>query len=318
MSPKLSLSLRCADQSPLATGPDLALVQRTALDPRETEEFVATLADRGIPLVLDLDDHLLLRADDPDYERHQASLELLLAAAALVLVSTEPLRQAFSPRAHAVAVVPNLIDERLFVSGLAHTPPSAGPRGSGPIQLVYVGSPSHREDLELLRPVLDELARRWPGRFELNVVGGEPVGPGQDWYRRVTVPDANKPYPRFVAWLRRQARPGTSRWRRCARPSSTVIRAISSTSSTARWGCPPCSRIASRTPQCGRRTPVSGWMTRCRRGPPRSNGWPIDRSERDAIATAAFADVISHRLLRHGAEELLALLSPLAEPMMTR
>jgi glycosyltransferase involved in cell wall biosynthesis len=100
-------------------------------------------------------------------------------------------------------VVPNLVDERLFLTGVRECP-AASPRRSGPVQLVYVGSPTHARDLALLVPVMAELERHRPGGFELNVVGVEPLGPGQDWYRRVPVPDSCKPYPRFVGWLREQ------------------------------------------------------------------------------------------------------------------
>ena len=46
------------------------------------------------------------------------------------------------------------IDERLFLSGVEERPTAASaPRGR-PIQIVYIGSPTHARDLTLLRPVL--------------------------------------------------------------------------------------------------------------------------------------------------------------------
>jgi GT2 family glycosyltransferase/glycosyltransferase involved in cell wall biosynthesis len=202
---KLSLSIRRADEDPLARDADLVLVQRTALDPGTAEDFIATLRDRGIPLALDLDDHLLIKgADDPDYGPHQEALAALIDAASLVLVSTERLALALRERARAVAVVPNLIDEHLFFSGIEDRPRAEHAPSRRPLQIVYVGSPTHAQDLQLLRPVMDELAERAPGRFELNVVGAELPGAGQDWYRRIIVPDDCKPYPRFVSWLREQ------------------------------------------------------------------------------------------------------------------
>jgi hypothetical protein len=313
VSSKLSLSVRRTDEDPLSVDPDLVLVQRTALDPTWTEEFVATLAERGTPLVLDLDDHLLIRAgDDPDYARHRDSLALLIEAASLVLVATEPLREALQGQAHAIAVIENLLDEQLFLAGIEQRPRGRPRSGADrPMQAVYVGSPTHARDLAVLRPVFDELARTAPGEFELNVVGAEPPGPGQDWYRRVVVPDDRKPYPRFVEWLRAQ-RPA---WDIAVAPLRDD--AFNGYKSDLKYleyaglGLPAVfSDRAAYASVEHRRTGLKvGDAT---------GDWvqallDLGRSAqgRDELADQAFTDVISHRLLRHGTDRLLRLLTPM-------
>ena len=304
VSPKLSLSVRLPDEDPLACDPDLVLVQRTALDPRRVQEFVANLEGHGIPLVADLDDHLLIRArDDPDYGRHRDSLTILLGAAALVLVSTEPLREALRGRAQAIAVVPNLIDERLFLAGVETRPRANGRRR--PAQAVYVGSPTHAEDLSMLKPVFEQLA----GAIELNVVGVEPPGPGQEWYRRVVVPDDCKPYPRFVGWLREQ-RPA---WDIAVAPLRddpfNHYKSDLKYLEYAALGLPGV--FSDRQPYATVRDGETGL-----KASDHAAAWAQaltrladSTDERDAIAERAFREVTSSRLLRHGSGDLVQLLT---------
>jgi GT2 family glycosyltransferase/glycosyltransferase involved in cell wall biosynthesis len=320
VSPKLSLGVRRADEAPLAGDPDLVLVQRTALRPDQTEEFVATLAGRGTPLVLDFDDHLLIRPDDDlDYAPHRDSLALLIEAAALVLVSTEPLREALQGRARATAVVPNMLDERLFLLGVESRPRAgegSGRRGrpdgsARPTQVVYIGSPTHGQDLAMLRPVVEELSRLIPGGAELNVVGGEAAGPGQEWYRRVVVPDHCKPYPRFVGWLREQ-RAG---WDIAVAPlrddAFNRYKSDLKYLEYAALGLPAVySDLQPYATVDGGRTGLKAAGT--------TEAWveaiarlAQDAGERDQMAEHAFREVTSHRLLRHGTDDLLRLLTPM-------
>jgi GT2 family glycosyltransferase/glycosyltransferase involved in cell wall biosynthesis len=309
VNPKISLCLRRADQDPLACDPDLALVQRTALDPLRAEEFVAALAARDTPLVLDLDDHLLLRAqDDADYAPHRESLECLLAAATLVLVSTEPLGEALRGLTGAIAVIPNLIDERLFLAGTDSRPRThRRSQARGPAQAVYIASPTHGEDLAMLAPVFEQLA----GAVELNVIGAERAAPGQEWYRRVTVPDDCKPYPRFVGWLREQ-RPF---WDLAVAPlQDTLFNHYKSDLKYLEYaalGLPGVfsDRAAYATVEDGDTGLKVGdeaedWIRAV-------TSLAESPADRDALAERAFREVTSGRLLRHGSEDLLRVLAPI-------
>ena len=309
VSPKLSLCLRRADEEPLACDPDLALVQRTALDPRRAEEFVAALAARRTPLVLDLDDHLLLKAqDDPEYAPHRESLARLLAAATLVLVSTETLREALRGLTPAIAVIPNLIDERLFLTGIDSRPRASRRPGDGrPAQAVYIASPTHAADLAMLAPVFEQLA----GAVELNVVGAELPGAGQEWYRRVVVPDDRKPYPRFVGWLR-ERRP---EWDIAVAPLRDSLfnhyKSDLKYLEYAALGLPAvfsdCEAYAAVTDgDTGLKVAdePQDWVSAV-------TALADNAAARDAIAERAFSEVSSSRLLRHGSEHLLRVLTPI-------
>jgi glycosyltransferase involved in cell wall biosynthesis len=309
MSWKLSLALRYADQSPLRLPADVALVQRTALDPADTEPFLATLRERELPLLLDLDDHLLIKgAADAHYGQHQGSLAALVRAASLVLVSTERLKGPLSGQARAVELVPNLIDERLFLSGVRERPRGARREFDRPLQLVYVGSPTHAADLAMLRPVMDMLSETHPRAFELNVVGAERPGPGQEWYRRCVVPDRCKPYPQFVQWLREQR----SQWDIAVAPlQDDAFNSYKSDLKHLEYGALGLPSIFSdrepyATVEHGRTglkvsDQVDDWSEAL-------VALREDGGLRDAIADAAFEYVVSERLMRHGADSLLQLI----------
>jgi GT2 family glycosyltransferase/glycosyltransferase involved in cell wall biosynthesis len=312
VAPKIALDVRSSDDEPLARAADVVLVQRTALDPATTEDFIATRRERGTPLILELDDHLLIKGgDDPDYGSHQESLAALIDAAELVIVSTAALAAALADAARRLALVPNMIDERLFLSGVRARPRAAPERGD-PLQLVYVGSPTHARDLALLRPVMEALQRTRPGLFELNVVGVESPGPGQEWYRRVVVPDECKPYPRFVRWLRQQR----SGWHIGLAPlADDQFNRFKSDLKFLEYAalglpavlsdCEPYAAVEhERTAlKCGEQ--ASEWVAALSR-------LADDRALREDLAEGAFEQITSRRLMRHGSAELLTLICELA------
>jgi GT2 family glycosyltransferase/glycosyltransferase involved in cell wall biosynthesis len=202
---RLPSRLRYAAQGTLPDDAEVVLVQRTAVPPDQIPSLLADIDRRGVPLVLDLDDHLLLKgALDVEYGAHQSALLELLRAATLVTVSTPELAAELTQVTRDVVIVPNRIDERLFAIG-ARPPARQRPRRGAPQRILYAGSPSHAADLALLEPVFAELERRAPGRFVLDVVGIQPRHEDQPWIRRLVVPDECKPYPAFVPWLRAQA-----------------------------------------------------------------------------------------------------------------
>jgi glycosyltransferase involved in cell wall biosynthesis len=310
----VSLRLRAPEDDPVRPGTDVVLLQRTALAAGLTSSFLDALRERAIPLVLDLDDHLLLEdRDDPLAGEPRAALAAALDAARLVLVPHDRLAAELEPRVRAVAVVPNLIDERLFLAGVTRRPRRE--RGAGPVQLVYVGSPTHARDLALLAPVMAELARRHPGAFELNVVGAEPPGPGQNWYRRVIVPDDCKPYPRFVSWLRERR----AEWDLALAP--LVDTAFNRCKSDLKYveysalGLPGV--YADLEPYSGVRDGETG----LRAAAGATGAWAAaverlaeDPGLADRLADAGFAEVCAGRLMAQGAGDLLQLIGTVARP----
>ena len=179
---------------------DVVLVQRTAIPSDLTGWFLEAVERSGAALVVDLDDSLHDLPEDAQVRDHYSGyvegLERIVAASDLVTVSTAPLLEEYRSRALRVELVRNVLDERLWFRGMP-----APSTTRGPFRLVYIGSITHGRDLRMLRPIVDELQRQFGDRIELEVVGGEPEGPDQDWYHRLPLSSDLKNYPEFVPFL---------------------------------------------------------------------------------------------------------------------
>lgn len=183
--------------SAIPPGRDLVVLQRTAITPARVDGFLAMLAERSLPLVLDLDDDLFALGErHREYGDYLASLERLIAAASLVTVSTPILASRLAAAGARTLLLENMIDERLYFAGTLTEP--AARRGAGePLQVLYMGLPDHAEDLELLAPVFKQLR----GAAQLTFASRFPTGHSDDWHRSLAVPPGRGAYPDFVRWL---------------------------------------------------------------------------------------------------------------------
>jgi O-antigen biosynthesis protein len=205
--PRFSEQIRWAfvsrgDDQRLATA-DTLLVQRNGLAADQIPVALEVARTSGTRVVFDLDDALTEPEFVPDEWRDLVPVFRSLATAAdVVTVSTEPLAELLRQYNEQVVLVPNALDERLWSAPVS--PPTTP--GDRTIRLLYAGTVTHAGDLALLRPVVQELRSRFQRHVVLEVIGGEPPAPGQDWYQRVAVPPGVSAYPRFVPWLRSLAR----------------------------------------------------------------------------------------------------------------
>jgi len=68
------------------------------------------------------------------------------------------------------------------------------------VRIGYVGTPTHDQDLALVAEVITGLQERYPGRLDVQVIGG--FGQKKNIFGSViSLPTAND-YPTFVRWLR--------------------------------------------------------------------------------------------------------------------
>jgi glycosyltransferase involved in cell wall biosynthesis len=145
------------------------------------------------------------------------------------------------------------------------------------------------------------------------VVGGERPGPGQDWYSRVIVPDHCKPYPSFIRWLREQR----VNWDIALAPlvddPFNAYKSDLKYLEYAALGLPGvyADLVPYSTVDHGRTgLKVDGstgaWAAAI-------SSLAADPSLRDQLAAAAFEEVVSTRLLHHGAQSLLELICGVAE-----
>lgn len=199
---------------------DIVLVQRDAVPVAQVPSFLEAARERGVPIVFELDDNLL-ESDPDEVERHDPlpdprHLTELAAASSAMTVSTPPLFEIAQRHANRVRLVPNALDERLWMPAYPDSPFSAnGHRDGGEdrFRVLYMGTTTHSADLALLKPAVEELrANGVP--LDLEVIGGEPRYADTGWYRRVEIPPGNAVYPRFVRWLRSEA----GRWSAAVAP----------------------------------------------------------------------------------------------------
>ena len=131
----------------------------------------------SIPVVLDLDDYLINMPEDHpnrlanDYTAALLPLLLAIQEVDFVTVSTEPLKQLVQPYNSNVKVLPNYLDEELWSF---KDPAAAISLENKPIVLLFMGTPSHTPDLELISPVLVKLLSKYEGRLRFLCYGPLP------------------------------------------------------------------------------------------------------------------------------------------------
>jgi glycosyltransferase involved in cell wall biosynthesis len=156
---------------------DVVLIQR--IFPRKTVAYntvVQRARTEGKPVVFDLDDYLFDLPDEhPEKPEHIYTSALLPMAQAileadLVTVSTGTMRQALLALNPATVVLPNYFNERIW----RLRPPVSRANLNEPVVIGYMGSTSHRPDLETLTPVLADLLAEYGDRIRLQFWGIEP------------------------------------------------------------------------------------------------------------------------------------------------
>ena len=196
------LSLRLVDyDGALAACPDVLIVQRDAVIGEERAERLIDHCRRyGIRLVYEIDDDLFrLPPEHPEFRLYAfatRAARLIARTADAVTVSTEPLRHAMRRYNDRVFVIPNAIDERLWLRPKAPRVRETTHR----IRALYMGGISHQPDLAMLENSVRLLKQDFD--FQLDVIGvtSEP-GPSP-WFRCIPVPDeVSASYRQFAEWL---------------------------------------------------------------------------------------------------------------------
>lgn len=181
---------------------DVALVQRNVIPQDLADALLSAMESADLPWILDIDDNLLdvPPAKDPDgrYAAYAPTLRRLIGSATVVTVSTDAVRSLVEPLARRVEVLPNRISTRLWRG------PARSREPDGLVRALYMGSYTHAEDFELVRPALDRVFKRFPN-FRLSIIGVTDRKLPR-WAERIRIPPEHGSYHRFVPWLRDQAR----------------------------------------------------------------------------------------------------------------
>lgn len=182
----------------------IVIVQRTAFEDIETaKEFVAMAKKNHNKVVVDIDDSFhLIDESHPEWDVYKHKIDALnytIAHSDLITVTTNPLKDGYKDITKKVAVLPNPLDKKTWKKPLIR------PRKKrGPIQLVYMGTPTHQGDFNMILPALDSIHKKNPGIFELNVIGVSKETPDRPWLKKLKQPTGKIVYPKFVKWFLKQ------------------------------------------------------------------------------------------------------------------
>lgn len=203
---KIHLDLRFEDTTELNPRTDICIVQRTAFwNESHLNAFLENIRKNGTKLIIDNDDTFkLMDQSHPEYAiyaERNGFLERLKTQADQIWVSTPALAESYTHINAPMEVVANTLDPRIW-RDFKHPVPPVGQNKR--VQMVYMGTATHDGDFGLILPALDELAERYPHKFELTLIGAVKDPPKRSWLRVQPVPGNAKVYPRFARWLKEQ------------------------------------------------------------------------------------------------------------------
>jgi GT2 family glycosyltransferase/glycosyltransferase involved in cell wall biosynthesis len=202
LSSEVQMSLSRGGSRDIADA-DIILVQRDAIrSPSEAERLVDDCRKHGRPLIFEIDDDLFhLPSGHPAASRFGSpakdAMEIVARHAHAVTVSTRPLQKVMAAFNERTYVVPNALDERLWVPQVP-----TGRQKAGEVRLLYVGTRTHDDDLALLLEPLKMLRSELGARLRFVVVGGFSAAKPLQWAEELSPPPAAaQSYERFAAWL---------------------------------------------------------------------------------------------------------------------
>ena len=185
---------------------DTLLIQRDAVDPKDTDAVVAALEKSKTPWIYEIDDVLWKLPDQ--HKNHGigqdqvASILKLIASATVVTCSTDDLAAKMKSMAKRIKVIPNAHDERLWLTPLSEQ--YIAKIGNeyklkdGRQRLLYMGSKSHASDLAMVHEALQIVKKKFPDLHIVQIGGGQRLPMGDEIER----PDNLFEYHDFVNWFR--------------------------------------------------------------------------------------------------------------------
>lgn len=185
---------------------DGLLIQRDAVPAQLADDLLHAIKAKSIPYIYEIDDRLWdLPKDHTDHSITEADVRAmckLAAGATIITTSTPKLAEAlqeFNPR---VTVIPNGLDEMLWMQPLAEEfVQRIGVQlglATSTTKILYMGTKSHAADLELVVEAVEEIGNAYPN-VEFIQIGGGRLLPGA---RELKVPKEFGEYPVFVQWFR--------------------------------------------------------------------------------------------------------------------
>ena len=182
---------------------DICIIQRVALASfADAEELKGILDKNNTLLITDTDDAFCeIDPVHPEYDELKSrsdALTYLIENANLNLFSTKRLLKIYTDLTHISngIVIRNALDERLWPRWRGD---DINITSENSLQIVYMGTPTHGADFDVVEDVFDALNKKYPGEFTLTVIGISRDIENKDWLK-VIYPE-NGIYPEFTNWF---------------------------------------------------------------------------------------------------------------------
>ncbi len=171
------------------------------------QRVVEAAREERKPILLEIDDLLFfLPETHPDRQKHYYAFALLpmlqaLLEADAVIVPTLKMREVLEPYNDRIFVIPNYLDDTLW----SLKPPVAQDLSSSTLVIGFMGTDSHRPDLEFVAPVLLSVLNRYPQQIRLRFWGIQPpvqlrAHPQVEW-----IPCDYRSYEDFAVFFQTQS-----------------------------------------------------------------------------------------------------------------
>ncbi len=204
LSPVLQLSLAHEVMAAFSEDFDAILIQRDAVkSPKMARDLIDHCRQKKIRLIYEIDDYLLdLPETHPSFKDYSPALKeamlSILSEAEAVLTSTVPLKERLRGFNDNVYVLPNALDEGLWLPA-ADLPPTRG--RDDQIRILYMGTRTHNEDLALVSDSIKALQVEWGDRLSFTCIGGFSKNPQEAFFLTESVPKWAATYPNFARWM---------------------------------------------------------------------------------------------------------------------
>jgi uncharacterized coiled-coil protein SlyX len=126
-----------------------------------------------------------------------------LRDADLVTVSTPRLRDVLGGYNKNIVVLPNFLDDDLWKLNA----PTDNKSEMQPLTIGYMGTVSHKPDLEYITPVLMDVIKRYPNKIQMNFWGIDPPDEIRPYSKRIPMPQVSieNEYKDFAAYFQTQS-----------------------------------------------------------------------------------------------------------------
>lgn len=156
--------------------------------PRIASDIISAGKYFKVPVIMDLDDNLLdIREDNPAFAEFNKATDRRAISKAIIalvdglIVSTEPLKSAYSKLQKNIDVLPNFND-------INDWPTKVRKYQDGMVRIGWAGSITHNQDLDMIMPVLAKLLKKYPN-LRVEFMGGVTREKGEDVVAKLGVDD---------------------------------------------------------------------------------------------------------------------------------